>query len=70
VTQSVNQNQLQLQAQAQQQQQLILLGQIAAGLNTVTQLQHATNSNIIAGNTGATTTGAQSATQTAVNAPG
>lgn len=60
VTQTVNQNQLQLQAQ-QQQQQLV---------NTVTGLCHlvgnlqsavATNSNMIIGNAGATTTGAQTA---------
>lgn len=68
VTQNVNQQQLQLQAQQQQQQQLILLSQIAQGLANVTQIAHATNSNVIAGNTGAVTTGAQTSTPTNVNA--
>ena len=68
VTQTVNQNQLQLQSQQQQQQQLILLSQIAAGLANVTQIAHATNSNIIAGNAGAVTTGPQSANPVNVNA--
>jgi hypothetical protein len=67
VSQTVNQNQNQLQAQQQSQQQIILLAQIAQGLANVTQLQHATNSNIIAGNTGAVTTGMQSNTPTNVN---
>gem|GEM_PF-2605180 len=61
VTQTVAQNQLQAQAQTQSQQQLILLSQIAAGLGNLTQIAHATNSNIIAGNTGAVTTGTQTA---------
>lgn len=68
VTQTVNQNQLQLQAQAQQQQQLILLSQIASGLANVAQVAHATNSNVIAGNTGAVTTGTQTANPVNVNA--
>lgn len=68
VTQTVNQNQLQLQQQQQQQQQLILLSQIANGLANVTQIAHATNSNIIAGNSGAVATGPQSANPVNVNA--
>jgi len=68
VTQSVNQNQIQLQQQQQQQQQLILLSQIATGLANVTQIAHATNSNIIAGNTGAVTTGTQTANPVNVKA--
>jgi len=68
VTQTVNQNQMQLQSQQQQQQQLILLSQIAAGLANVTQIAHATNSNIIAGNAGAVTTGPQTANPVNVNA--
>jgi hypothetical protein len=61
ITQTVNQAQAQAQAQQQQQQQLILLSQICQGLANVTQIAHATNSNVIAGNTGAVTTGAQTA---------
>lgn len=68
VTQTVNQNQMQLQTQQQQQQQLILLSQIANGLANVTQIAHATNSNIIAGNSGAVATGPQSANPVNVNA--
>lgn len=48
------------QAQAQQQQQAILLGNIWERLNGM-QNAIATNSNLIVGNTGATTTGAQTA---------
>jgi hypothetical protein len=60
VTQQVNQVQAQAQAQQQQQQQLILLNTIAGHLVGL-QNAVATNSNMIIGNTGATTTGAQSA---------
>lgn len=60
VSQVVNQAQSQAQAQQQQQQQLILLSQIAAGFHGL-QNAIATNSNLIVGNTGATTTGAQTA---------
>jgi hypothetical protein len=67
ITQNVNQTQMQMQQQQQQQQQLILLSQIATGLANVTQIAHATNSNVIAGNTGAVTTGAQTSTPTNVN---
>jgi hypothetical protein len=59
--QTVNQAQNQNQAQQQQQQQFQILGQIAASLNGLTQIAHATNQNVIAGNTGAVTTGAQTA---------
>jgi hypothetical protein len=59
--QTVNQAQNQNQAQQQQQQQFQILGQIAASLNGLTQIAHATNQNVIAGNTGAVTTGAQNA---------
>jgi len=60
VTQNVNQNQAQAQAQQQQQQLVVGFNQLAA---VVAGLQNAvaTNSNMIIGNTGATTTGAQTA---------
>ena len=61
VTQNVNQNQAQAQQQQQQQQQFLLLSNIAQSLAGITQIAHATNQNVIAGNTGAVTTGAQSA---------
>jgi hypothetical protein len=61
ITQNVNQNQAQAQQQQQQQQQFLLLSNIASSLNGLTQIAHATNQNVIAGNTGAVTTGAQSA---------
>lgn len=67
VSQNVNQVQAQAQAQQQQQQQLGLLQQIAFGLSHVTQIAHATNQNIIAGNTGAVATGPQTANPTNVN---
>lgn len=60
VSQVVNQTQAQAQAQNQQQQQLILLSQIAAGFHSL-QNAVATNSNLIVGNSGATTTGPQTA---------
>jgi hypothetical protein len=68
VTQTVNQNQLQAQLQSQSQQQTILLSQLAAGLGNLTQIAHATNANIIAGNTGAVTTGAQTSAPTNIRA--
>lgn len=58
VTQTVNQNQMQLQAQAQAQQQAVVLGNIWERLNGM-QNAIATNSNLIVGNSGATTTGPQ-----------
>jgi len=61
VSQTVNQAQAQNQAQQQQQQQFAILGQISAALAGLTQVAHATNQNVIAGNTGAVSTGAQSA---------
>lgn len=67
VSQVVTQVQAQAQAQQQQQQQLILLAQIAAGFNGL-QNAVATNSNLIVGNTGPTTTGAQTANPVNVNA--
>lgn len=60
VAQTVTQVQAQAQAQQQQQQQLLLLAQIASGFTSL-QNAVATNSNLIVGNTGATTTGAQTA---------
>lgn len=60
VTQTVTQVQAQAQAQQQQQQQLILLSQLV-GIVGGLQNAVATNSNLIVGNTGATTTGAQTA---------
>jgi len=67
ITMTNNQNQLQLQAQAQAQANAVnsLLGcvhQLAA------QVARATNSNVIVGNTGASTTGAQTANPTNVAA--
>jgi hypothetical protein len=61
VTQTVNQLNAQNQAQAQQQQQFQVLSSIAAQLAGLTQVAHATNQNVIAGNAGAVTTGAQTA---------
>jgi len=61
VSQTVNQVQAQAQAQQQQQQQFAILSNIASSLSGLTQIAHATNQNVIAGNTGAVTTGAQSA---------
>lgn len=61
ITQTVNQVQAQAQAQQQQQQQFALLSAIASSLSGLTQIAHATNQNVIAGNTGAVTTGAQNA---------
>jgi hypothetical protein len=59
-------NQAQAQAQQQQQHQNDLLRQIIAGLGGLTQIAHATNSNVIAGNSGAVLTGAQTANPTNV----
>jgi hypothetical protein len=64
VTQTVNQAQAQAQQQQQQQNDARDLRNILAG---VVQAIHATNSNVIAGNTGAVTTGAQTANPTNVN---
>jgi hypothetical protein len=61
ITQTVNQAQAQSQAQQQQQQQLLILSQIGQSLAGLTQIAHATNQNVIAGNTGAVSTGPQSA---------
>lgn len=60
----------QAQGQQQQQQQAILSGisQLFPILQGITQIAHATNGNVIAGNTGAVTTGAQTSTPTNVNA--
>jgi len=67
INQTVTQVQAQAQAQQQQQQQLVLLAQIAAGFSSL-QNAVATNSNLIVGNTGATTTGAQTANPVNVRA--
>lgn len=61
ITQTVNQVQAQAQAQQQQQQQFLILSNIAQSLAGITQIAHATNQNVIAGNTGAVTTGPQNA---------
>jgi hypothetical protein len=61
VSQTVNQAQAQTQQQQQQQQQFAILGQIVSALNGLTQVAHATNQNVIAGNTGAVQTGQQNA---------
>lgn len=64
VTQNVNQ----AQAQAQQQQQFeARFGRLENLLANVIQVQHATNQNIIAGNSGAVATGPQTANPTNVN---
>lgn len=61
-------------AQQQGQQQFQIqdiqrqLGFLASGLNTVLQVAHATNTNVIAGNSGAVVTGPQTANPTNVNA--
>jgi hypothetical protein len=62
----------QAQGQAQQQQQQILSGisQLFPVLQGLTQIAHATNSNVVAGNTGATTIAAQTASPTNVNTGG
>jgi hypothetical protein len=60
ITQTVNQAQAQAQQQQQQQQILFTLGQIIPVLGNL-QNAVATNSNMIIGNTGASTTGAQTA---------
>jgi len=67
VAQTVNQNQVQAQAQAQAQLQGFLLQGIAAQLAENTQISRATNANLIIGNTGASTTGAQTASPVNVN---
>jgi hypothetical protein len=66
ITQTVNQVQAQAQAQQQQQQQFLILSQIGQALSGLTQIAHATNQNVIAGNTGAVTTGAQTSSATNV----
>jgi len=66
ITQTVNQVQAQAQAQQQQQQQFLLLSNIAQSLAGITQIAHATNQNVIAGNSGAVTTGTQTANPTNV----
>ena len=58
VTQTVNQNQLQAQSQLQTQQQNLVLNNIWSRLEGM-QSAIATNSNLIIGNSGASTTGAQ-----------
>lgn len=66
----INVNQTVNQAQAQQQQQQQFenrFGRIEALLAHVTQIAHATNQNIIAGNSGAVATGPQTANPTNVN---
>lgn len=67
VTQSVNQNQIQAQFQQQQQQIVSTLGFLCNEIAQVKQVARATNENVIVGNTGATTTGAQTASPTNVN---
>lgn len=57
-----NQNQLQFQQQAQ------VLNALSSALIEVGQIARATNSNVIVGNTGATTTGTQTANPTNVRA--
>lgn len=61
VTNTMSQNQAQAQQQQQQQQQFEILSRISAALAGLTQIAHATNQNVIAGNSGPVTTGPQSA---------
>lgn len=72
VNQTVNTTQSQAQAQAQTQSQFADLhckfGRLFDLVNIVHQEARATNSNVIAGNTGAVVTGAQTSTPTNVNA--
>jgi hypothetical protein len=56
------------QQQQQQQQLVATVNSLFPLLQGVLQVAHATNSNVIAGNTGAVTTGAQTSTPTNVNA--
>ena len=67
VSQVVNQAQAQAQQQQQQQQIVFTLANLAAQFGTL-QNAVATNSNLIIGNTGATTTGAQTANPVNVRA--
>jgi hypothetical protein len=67
ITQTVNQAQANNQQQQQSQQQLLLLSQISSQLAAVHQVANATNQNIIAGNSGAVTTGYQTANPTNIN---
>lgn len=62
ITMNNNQNQLQFQQQSQ------VLNGLAHLLSDVAQVARATNSNVIVGNTGATTTGTQTANPTNVRA--
>jgi len=67
VTTTVNTNQQQAQLQAQRQE--FTVNQLLACVNGLAgQVARATNSNVIVGNTGASTTGAQTANPTNVNA--
>lgn len=59
--------QSQAQAQQQQQQQGFLLTELCNTVRGLVQIAHATNSNVIAGNTGAVVTGPQTANPTNVN---
>ncbi len=72
VNQTVNQTQAQAQTQSQWQVQFQDIGNVLRRLNDridiVHQEQRSTNANIIAGNTGAVVTGAQTSTPTNVNA--
>jgi hypothetical protein len=66
VSQNVSQASAQAQQQQQQQQQFAILSQIAASLSGLTQIAHATNQNVISGNSGAVQTGPQNANPTNV----
>lgn len=69
VNQTVTQTQAQAQLQAQQQQQGLVLQRLLCEMAENTQYSRATaaNTNFIIGNTGASTTGAQTATPTSTN---
>jgi hypothetical protein len=59
--------QAQGQQQQQQQAQGFAINELLTTVRGLVQIAHATNSNVIAGNTGAVTTGAQTSTPTNVN---
>lgn len=68
VTQNTNVAVAQAQQQQQQQQLNSTLNAVLNSLGCLTQVAHATNQNIIAGNTGAVATGAQTANPTNIRA--
>jgi hypothetical protein len=70
ISQTVTQVQAQAQQQQQQQQQFAALNGILCQLHGLTQIAHATNANIVAGNSGPVLTGAQTANPTNIGGIG